>query len=223
MSQKIKPGHVLVEVVEGVEGPSLSIGDNDTGERVAGPKPWGGGRTSHCFQVAAKDLIRLAKEYASAEPSAPKFGPDTVVCRRYELNGRTFYHYDEKTVYNSVPVKLGELLRIASPVERDERALPAWLSVDAERVTVRLSRPSEANGVQVDSLALRAPTVRDIRNAQLGGAKDDEQRELNLFASLAEVSVNDLEGMSLKDYSRLQSGYFHLVQDNYRAALERKS
>ncbi|WP_063545451.1 hypothetical protein [Pseudomonas putida] len=71
MSQKIKPGHVLVEVVQGVEGPSLSIGDNDTGERVAGPKPWGGGRTIHSFQVAAKDLVRLAKEYASAEPSAP--------------------------------------------------------------------------------------------------------------------------------------------------------
>lgn len=71
MSQKIKPGYVLVEVVQGVEGPSLSIGDNDTGERVAGPKPWGGGRTIHSFQVAAKDLVRLAKEYGVAEQSAP--------------------------------------------------------------------------------------------------------------------------------------------------------
>lgn len=81
MSQKIKPGHVLVEVVQGVEGPSLSIGDNDTGERVAGPKPWGGGRTIHCFQVAAKDLIRLAKEYASAEPSAPVERDERAPCQ----------------------------------------------------------------------------------------------------------------------------------------------
>lgn len=94
------------------------------------------------------------------------------------------------------------------------KKLPQWLSVNAERVTVRLSRPSEANGVQVDSLSLRAPTVRDIRNAQAGGAVDDEQRELNLFASLAEVGVNDLEGLALKDYSRLQTGYFRLVQDD---------
>jgi len=94
------------------------------------------------------------------------------------------------------------------------KKLPQWLDVDAERVSVRLSRPSEANGVQVDSLTLRAPTVRDIRNAQLGGAKDDEQRELNLFASLAEVGVKDLEGLALKDYSRLQAGYFRLVQDD---------
>ncbi|BCJ05588.1 hypothetical protein PRtIB026_A46130 [Pseudomonas sp. RtIB026] len=94
------------------------------------------------------------------------------------------------------------------------KKLPQWLTVDAERVTVRLSRPSEANGVQVDSLSLRAPTVRDIRNAQVGGVADDEQRELNLFASLAEVGVKDLEGLALKDYSRLQTGYFRLVQDD---------
>ncbi|MCU9528790.1 phage tail assembly protein [Pseudomonas mosselii] len=96
------------------------------------------------------------------------------------------------------------------------------MTVDAERVTVHLSRPSEANGVQVDSLSLRAPTVRDICNATVGGAGDDAQSELNLFASLAEVGVMDLQGLALKDYSRLQTGYFHLVQDDYRAVLDRK-
>lgn len=91
---------------------------------------------------------------------------------------------------------------------------PSWLAVSAERVVVTLSRPSQANGVQVDNLSLRAPTVRDIRAAQSAGNSDDEQRELNLFASLAEVGVKDLEGLALKDYSRLQAGYFRLVQDD---------
>lgn len=91
--------------------------------------------------------------------------------------------------------------------------VPAWMTVSAERVVVRLSRPTEANGVQVDSLSLRAPTVRDLRAAQSGGG-DDEQRELNLFASLAEVGTKDLEGLTLKDYGRLQAGYFRLVQDD---------
>ncbi len=95
-----------------------------------------------------------------------------------------------------------------------ENRQPQWLNLAADRVTVRLSRPSEANGVQVDSLTLRAPTVRDMRNAQAGGASDDEQRELNLFASLAEVGIKDLEGLTLKDYGRLQAGYFRLVQDD---------
>jgi len=91
--------------------------------------------------------------------------------------------------------------------------IPAWLTLSADRVVVKLSRPSEANGVQVDSLSLRAPTVRDLRVAQSGNG-DDEQRELNLFASLAEIGTKDLEGLALKDYSRLQTGYFRLVQDD---------
>lgn len=91
--------------------------------------------------------------------------------------------------------------------------VPAWLTVSADSVVVKLSCATEANGIQVDSLSLRAPTVRDLRAAQSGGA-DDETRELNLFASLAEVAVKDLEGLALKDYSRLQAGYFRLVQDD---------
>ena len=90
---------------------------------------------------------------------------------------------------------------------------PTWMALQADRVTVRLSKPSEANGVQVDQLSLRAPTVRDIRTAQAGSG-EEEQRELNLFASLAEIGVKDLEGLALKDYTRLQAGYFRLLQDD---------
>ncbi len=36
-----------VEVVQGVEGASLYIDD----VRVAGPKPWGGGKVIHRFEV----------------------------------------------------------------------------------------------------------------------------------------------------------------------------
>jgi hypothetical protein len=95
-----------------------------------------------------------------------------------------------------------------------EMKTPSWLAVRADGVTVTLSKPSEANGVQVDKVTLRAPTVRDIRAAQSTAGSDDEQRELNLFASLAEVGTKDLEGLTLKDYSRLQAGYFRLVQDD---------
>ncbi|WP_085590895.1 phage tail assembly protein [Pseudomonas sp. B14(2017)] len=91
---------------------------------------------------------------------------------------------------------------------------PAWLAISADRVTVTLSKPTELNSVFVDAISLRSPTVRDIRAAQRGAGDDDEQRELNLFASLAEVSAKDLEGMALKDYTRLQTAYFRLVQDD---------
>ncbi|WP_448196689.1 phage tail assembly protein [Pseudomonas putida] len=94
------------------------------------------------------------------------------------------------------------------------KKIPAWLAIAADRVTVTLSRPTELNGVKTDKISLRSPTVRDIRAAQATGGDDDEQREMNLFASLAEVGHKDLEGMALKDYTRLQTGYFRLVQDD---------
>ncbi|MGY2170548.1 phage tail assembly protein [Pseudomonas gingeri] len=94
------------------------------------------------------------------------------------------------------------------------KKVPAYLEVDAERVVVKLSKPTEANGVVVDRLVMRAPTVRDVRAAQATANGDDEVRELNLFSSLVEAGVKDLEGLTLKDYTRLQAGYFRLVQDD---------
>ncbi|MGE8436643.1 MAG: phage tail assembly protein [Pseudomonas palmensis] len=94
------------------------------------------------------------------------------------------------------------------------KKIPGWMTLSAEHVVVKITKPTEMNGVKVDTLTLRAPTVRDIRTAQAVAGGDDEQRELNLFASLAEVGAKDLEGMTLKDYSRLQAGYFRLVHDD---------
>ncbi|SFX86739.1 phage tail assembly protein [Pseudomonas sp. NFACC36] len=91
---------------------------------------------------------------------------------------------------------------------------PSWMTLAADRVTVKLTVPLEANGVRVDTLSLRAPTVRDLRVARQTAPNDEEQQDLNLFASLAEVSTKDLDGMFLKDYARLQAGYFRLVQDD---------
>lgn len=68
MSGKPKEGHVFIEVVKGVEGPSLYIGDDNSGHRIAGNKPWGGGQTIHKFSVNVEELIRVAKEYGGLEP-----------------------------------------------------------------------------------------------------------------------------------------------------------
>lgn len=51
----------------------------------------------------------------SAEKPAPvaPFKPDTVVCRRYTLEGHIFYHYDLEPVYGSVPVTVSDLVFMA--------------------------------------------------------------------------------------------------------------
>jgi hypothetical protein len=89
--------------------------------------------------------------------------------------------------------------------------LPAWLSLSAIGAVVTLTRPSQANSVDVETLNLRNPTVREVRAADRAANGDDEQRELMLFAGLAEVGLKDLEGLKLTDYRRVQTAYSHLV------------
>lgn len=93
------------------------------------------------------------------------------------------------------------------------KKLPEWLKITDEAAAVTLSRPSEANGIKVDTLTLRGPAVREVRAADRASNGDDEQRELMLFAGLAEWGVKDLEGLKLVDYRRLQVAYSHLVPD----------
>lgn len=94
-----------------------------------------------------------------------------------------------------------------------DKPLPAWLSITADGAVVTLTRPSEANGVNVETLTLRAPTVRAVRAADRAAKGDAEQRELMMFAGLAEMGLKDLEGLKLVDYRRVQTAYSHLVPD----------
>ncbi|WP_349970922.1 phage tail assembly protein [Pseudomonas caspiana] len=90
----------------------------------------------------------------------------------------------------------------------------SWLTFAAGHAQIKLSRPAEVNGVQVDTVTMREPTVRDVRAATATSNGDSEQREMMLFASLTEMGSKDLEGLPLKDYNRLQAGYFRMVQDD---------
>ena len=49
---------VIFEVISGHAGPCLSIGDGDSGHRLSGPKPLGGGSVIHSFEVCADELQR---------------------------------------------------------------------------------------------------------------------------------------------------------------------
>ncbi|WP_462402185.1 phage tail assembly protein [Pseudomonas sp. Marseille-QA0332] len=97
---------------------------------------------------------------------------------------------------------------------RKPREIPAFLTLTTDGATVALSQPTEFNSMTVDRLTLRSPTVRDMRTATATAGSDDEQRELNLFASLAAVSPKELENLTLKDYDRLQTAYSFLVSED---------
>ncbi len=46
-----------IKLVEGVEGNSIYLNDY----RIAGPKPWGGGRVLHSWEVTAADIRNALK------------------------------------------------------------------------------------------------------------------------------------------------------------------
>lgn len=91
---------------------------------------------------------------------------------------------------------------------------PQFLKITDAGVVVTLTRPCEFNGVAQDTLTMREPTVQDVRTANKTAEYDEEQRELNLFATLAQVGVHELEKLHVKDYNRIQRGYKFLVHDD---------
>lgn len=97
---------------------------------------------------------------------------------------------------------------------KDPNIIPPWLTLTNESARITLSFPVEINGVLTDSLTLRNPTVREVRAANAVGGGDEEQRELTLFASLADAGQKDLEGLKIRDYARLQTAYFRLVLED---------
>lgn len=98
-----------------------------------------------------------------------------------------------------------------------EKKLPTWLAVTADNATITLSRAIELNGVRCDRLVLRTPTIGDMRHAARLHKDDKEAQEIQLFANLAECSPADIERLSMRDYGRVQEGYFRLVADDTAA------
>ncbi|MCP1174337.1 phage tail assembly protein [Ralstonia chuxiongensis] len=86
-----------------------------------------------------------------------------------------------------------------------------------QTTTIKLKFPATANGVKVSALTLRQPTVRDMRIAGQQSGGDEELREILLFASVASVGQDDIEGLTYVDYQRVQRGYFRLLADREAA------
>lgn len=94
------------------------------------------------------------------------------------------------------------------------KELPKYLSVTDAGVTITLSTPSMLNGVKLDKITMRSPTVREVRKCQQAHPNDELAVDTMLFASLAEIGTEDLMGLTLKDYQRVKTGYFRMVDED---------
>lgn len=66
--------YAKIELIGGVEGDSLAIND----KRVAGPKPWGGGRVKRTWRMVPVEFIIEAVGKGGAVPALPKERLDEI-------------------------------------------------------------------------------------------------------------------------------------------------
>lgn len=83
---------------------------------------------------------------------------------------------------------------------------------------IKLSRMIEVDGVKVDALAMREPTVEDMLVVKKSAGKSPEDQELSLFANLCEVEPSVIRGLTLRDYKRVQKAFALLTEDEEGAS-----
>lgn len=72
-----------------------------------------------------------------------------------------------------------------------------------ERTQISLKYPVPSDGVQIGSLSLRRPKVRDMLLAEKQGSNPAE-REVRMMANLCEVAPEVIEELDYGDYSAAQ-------------------
>lgn len=69
---------------------------------------------------------------------------------------------------------------------------------------IKLDEPIKIDGVLVHEFSLRKPKVRDMMIAEKSNVSESE-REVNLVANLADVSVDVIQELDLRDYMKIQN------------------
>jgi hypothetical protein len=68
---------------------------------------------------------------------------------------------------------------------------------------IKLDHPIKIDGANVNELALRRPTVKDMRVARNSG-KSDADQEIALIANLAMIRPDDVDALDIADFVKVQ-------------------
>lgn len=75
-----------------------------------------------------------------------------------------------------------------------------------EYIDIELSRPIKIDGVEVKALRMRDIKVKDqIVVSKMKGT--DAENEVALMANLCSVTPEEIQQMSMRDYTKLQKAY----------------
>ena len=68
---------------------------------------------------------------------------------------------------------------------------------------IKLNEPIKIDNVLVHEISLRRPKVRDLLVASKKDVSESE-REVNLIANLAEIPVETIQDLDMRDYLKIQ-------------------
>lgn len=94
--------------------------------------------------------------------------------------------------------------------KNDEKAGEVITNEDGSK-TIPLSKAISVDGANVKALTMREPTVADQLAADAAGGTDSA-KELAMFANLCGVAPQQLHGMGLRDYKKVQAVYLGFLE-----------
>ncbi len=73
-------------------------------------------------------------------------------------------------------------------------------------IEIKLKYPVEFEGKTIDTLTIRRPKVKDLKDAS-NKFKNEEEREMYLFAKLTNQPLELIGELDIADYKQLQEAY----------------
>ncbi len=85
-----------------------------------------------------------------------------------------------------------------------------WLKQTDAGVEITLHKPLTVDGTKIPVITMREPTVRDqlAMDAVKGG---DAMKETSMLANLCMLTTDQVQGLTLKDYKRLQAAFMGFI------------
>ncbi len=93
----------------------------------------------------------------------------------------------------------------------DDKALPEFLKENADgSIDITLTRSMDIDGLKVETLRMREPTVNDqlVMDASKGS---DVEKEISMFANLCQIAKEDIKKLTLKNYQRVQKAFSSFI------------
>lgn len=92
--------------------------------------------------------------------------------------------------------------------------IPAYIELsDDGAVIVLSSKKMKISGVLVDRIKMSMPTAGILRIAQVQHPGSNADQESYLFSSLCGLTTEELDAMTVRDYTRVQLAYRFLTSE----------